>query len=186
MINKIDNNCSFRANLKPSIRIKEQARFDNIQELFSKLTKQYPDETLYLSQGEKSKLSIHTSDFKYNISCKTINTELLTVLMKKYSHIEIAKRFADAFKILRLTDLSRDLTKKIEYNKEKFRINQKAADNLRSLGKKKYAEKYEQFAKFNKDKIKNLDIQYNDLKNHFIKQQEILSISFPEVMQVNL
>ena len=186
MINMIDNKCSFKANLKPSIRIKEQARFDNIQDLFSKITKQYPDETLYLSQGKKNNLSIHTSDLKYNISGKTINTERLNVLMKKYSDIEIAKRFADAFKILRLSDLSRDITKKIEYNKEKFRINKQIADNLRSFGKNKYAEKYEEFAKLNKDKIKNLDIQYNDLKNNFKKQQELSSTRFPEVMQVNL
>ena len=187
MINKIDDGCAFKANLKSYVEISNKKRFHNIQELFKKATKNYPKETLYLSYGSESgKISLHTANFEQLKHAEDINTASLEEYMKKFSDKEIVAKLAGAFKVLRLTDIATNLRNTIKYNREKFISNKNIASTLRKAGRDNFAEKYEIFAKFNKEKIANLKTQLENVENSFNKQKAMATKQMPELREIEV
>ena len=186
MISKVDNNCSFKANLDIAVKVKDKARLQNIQELFKNSTKSYPNETLYLTKGENGQLAVHTTNIKNYFNPNEVYTDTLQKYMDKYNDKELSKILISAFKAIRLTDISSNIEKTIQYNKEKFRSNNIIANNLRKIGRDNFAEKYELFAKFNKDKILTLSKQLNSVKDNFIKQRAQTSKQFPDIMKLDI
>ena len=185
-INKIDSTCSFKANLETSVRVANKARLENIKKLFNKDTVKYPNEKLYILEEESGEISLQTSKQSSNPFHEKIYTNNLNELMNKYSDSKIEKKLTKAFKILRLADISDTLKKTIEYNEQKFMNNKRISNNLRKIGRDDFAEKYDIFAKFNKEKINTLKKQQESIRNDFYKEQKNASEQFPEVLQVEI
>ena len=186
MINKVDNNCSFKATFDTSLKVANKSRLKNIEKLFKDATKNYPNEKLYLTNSEDGNLMLRTSLQKDGFYPEEISTENINEFLDNFSDKEISRKLLNAFKVLRLSDISTQLQKTIQYNKDKYRSNMLIAKNLRKVGRENFAEKYEMFAKFNKDKVKNLNQQLDNVKNNFFKQREIASKQLPDVMQIEI
>lgn len=183
MLNKIDNNCSFKANLETSLVVKNKTKLKNIKKLFNEDSKNYPKEKLYLTECDSGMLKLRTT-------LRNDNNEILIDsaqdFFKDNNEKDISKKLLNAFKVLRLTDISSTLKNSIDYNKTKFDSNSRIAKSLRKAGRHNFADKYELFATFNKNKIENLSKQLDNVKNTFLKQRETSSKQLPEVLQVEI
>ena len=189
MINKINDGTNFKAKIITSIHTPKAQRLKNISEMFEEATKQYKKDSLYLTKGHYSGvMSIHTNNQKKGdiFEGEEIFTDSLEEHFETMTDKEIVSKLTNAFKVLRLSGITKDVKFEIKEQKQKLQRNLAIAKRLRSIGRDNFAEKYELFAKFNQEKLDKLYPKLNNLKDSFFKQREKSAKEFPEVGQVDI
>ncbi len=184
------NNVSFQANLKPLTKIKNKSAFVEAKNIFTDATKNYPNDSLYITRNSLGETVIYLSDSLSNYANKNLGTKNIDKQIDEMGVDKFAEKLIKIFKALKMhEETSGKLTtlrSKIFRLTKLMELNNHAAYNWASEGKNSIANRYTVLARNNQGKIDQLKSEEQKIANEFNGNIEDLSKQYNELIQLKI
>lgn len=184
------NNLTFKANIKPLVKIKNKSAFVEAKKIFTKATKEYPNDNIYITKNSVGETSLNLCNYIDNKFYP--NHNICTRNFDKQINDMSADQFADKLiKIFKALKLQEEATIKLNTIKDEInrlnkilKFNKNTAKSLESDGKLFIANRYNVLAENNQGKIEQLKSEENKYKMEYNKKIEDLSNEYKEIIQL--
>ena len=186
------NDVSFQANLKPLTKIKNKEAFTEARNIFKEATKNYPNDSIYITKNTFGETIINLSDETGNsiYSQKNIGTKNIDKQIEEMGADKFAEKLINMFNALKLQEEASlkiaDIKSKLVRLTKIMQININAAHNWKLEGKDGIAKRYDVKEKNNKGKINQLKSEQQMFKDEYNKKIEDLSKQYKEIIQLKI
>ena len=186
------NSVSFQAKLKPITKIKNKQAFTEARNIFTEATKNYPNDSIYITENAVGETVIRLSNNTGNglYSKREIGIRNIDEQINEMGSDKFAKKLVNMFKALKLqenvTGKLTDIKTNLLRLENMMEFNKRAANYFKLEGKDIMANRYNVLANNNKGKISKLESEQQKFAEEYNNIINDLSKQYKEIIQLQI